>query len=264
MKREFISLGAGVQSSTLFLMAVHGEIEPLPEAALFADTGWERPETYRQIEFLKETGGDRIEIVTLKAGNIREDILKGTFNPMPVYVKDPAHPDREKKLPRQCTYNYKVRPIYTWLRERTGRVQYSPYGESVRLWIGISLDEVIRMKPARVKWVENRWPLIEKKMTRTDCIRWLKEHGYPIPAKSACIGCPFHSRQAWPEFIRDEKAREEAIELDEHIRHMGVPEGMECYLHTARIPVRMVGKLHTSEPELDLEFGEECEGMCGI
>ncbi|WP_171177628.1 hypothetical protein [Ruegeria sp. HKCCD8929] len=33
------SLGAGVQSTTLSLMAAHGEIGPMPDAAIFADTG---------------------------------------------------------------------------------------------------------------------------------------------------------------------------------------------------------------------------------
>ena len=34
-----LSLGAGVQSSTLLLMACHGELEL--DAAIFADTQWE-------------------------------------------------------------------------------------------------------------------------------------------------------------------------------------------------------------------------------
>ena len=37
-KHNFLSLGAGVQSSTLALMAAKGEIGPMPDAAIFADT----------------------------------------------------------------------------------------------------------------------------------------------------------------------------------------------------------------------------------
>ena len=44
MKR-FLSLGAGVQSSTLALMIAHGELEPV-DAAIFADTGWEPKKVY--------------------------------------------------------------------------------------------------------------------------------------------------------------------------------------------------------------------------
>lgn len=35
-----LSLGAGVQSTTMALMAAHGEIGPMPDCAIFADTGW--------------------------------------------------------------------------------------------------------------------------------------------------------------------------------------------------------------------------------
>ena len=38
---NIISLGAGVQSSTMALMATYGEITPMPDAAIFADTQWE-------------------------------------------------------------------------------------------------------------------------------------------------------------------------------------------------------------------------------
>lgn len=41
-----LSLGAGVQSTTMALMAAHGEIGPMPDCAIFADTGWEpKPST---------------------------------------------------------------------------------------------------------------------------------------------------------------------------------------------------------------------------
>lgn len=40
-KLRVLSLGAGVQSTTLALMAAHGEFEQMPDCAIFADTGWE-------------------------------------------------------------------------------------------------------------------------------------------------------------------------------------------------------------------------------
>jgi hypothetical protein len=40
MTLRVLSLGAGVQSTTLALMAAHGEIGPMPDCAIFADTGW--------------------------------------------------------------------------------------------------------------------------------------------------------------------------------------------------------------------------------
>ena len=39
-KLRVISLGAGVQSSVMALMAAKGEIGPMPDCAIFADTQW--------------------------------------------------------------------------------------------------------------------------------------------------------------------------------------------------------------------------------
>jgi 3'-phosphoadenosine 5'-phosphosulfate sulfotransferase (PAPS reductase)/FAD synthetase len=49
-----INLGAGVQSSTMALMAAHHEIEPMPDFAVFADTGDEPTEVYRWLEKLEK------------------------------------------------------------------------------------------------------------------------------------------------------------------------------------------------------------------
>jgi len=46
-----LSLGAGVQSSTVALLAKHGEL-PMPLAAVFADTGIEPAATYRHLDWL--------------------------------------------------------------------------------------------------------------------------------------------------------------------------------------------------------------------
>jgi 3'-phosphoadenosine 5'-phosphosulfate sulfotransferase (PAPS reductase)/FAD synthetase len=50
--KTIISLGAGVQSSTMALMAKHGEITPMPEFAIFADTQSEPSSVYRWLDWL--------------------------------------------------------------------------------------------------------------------------------------------------------------------------------------------------------------------
>lgn len=47
-----LSLGAGVQSTTIALLAAHGEIGPMPDCAIFADTGWEPRAVYDHLEWL--------------------------------------------------------------------------------------------------------------------------------------------------------------------------------------------------------------------
>ena len=69
---------------------------------------------------------------------------------------------------RQCTDNYKIRPIRRKIREMLGLMkrQRVPAGTSVELWLGISTDEAIRMKTSRDTWITNRYPLIEAGMSR--------------------------------------------------------------------------------------------------
>ena len=50
---NILSLGAGVQSSTLLLMSLYGEIPPL-DYVIFADTGWEPTAVYKHLEKLKK------------------------------------------------------------------------------------------------------------------------------------------------------------------------------------------------------------------
>jgi len=47
-----LSLGGGVQSTTLLLMAITEQIEPL-DAAIFADTGWEPAAVYEHMDWLR-------------------------------------------------------------------------------------------------------------------------------------------------------------------------------------------------------------------
>ena len=71
---RILSLGAGVQSSTMALMADAGEFGVKPDAAVFADTGWEPKPVIQHLEYLKSVISYPIHIV--KKGNIQDDILQ--------------------------------------------------------------------------------------------------------------------------------------------------------------------------------------------
>lgn len=96
-----LSLGAGVQSTTLALMAAHGEIEP-PDCAIFADTGWEPGEVYAHLAWLE--GVLPFPVYRVSRGNLRETVVSGRFEPIPWHREGGPGP-------RQCTYQYKLRPI---------------------------------------------------------------------------------------------------------------------------------------------------------
>tara|TARA_Y100000310_G_C20434133_1_gene692906 strand:+ start:47 stop:319 length:273 start_codon:yes stop_codon:yes gene_type:complete len=69
--KHIISLGAGVQSSTMALMAAKGEITPMPDGAIFADTQWEPNHVYKWLDFIEKNVPFPIYRVT--AGNLTED-----------------------------------------------------------------------------------------------------------------------------------------------------------------------------------------------
>jgi len=205
-----ISLGAGVQSTTMALMAAHGEIEPMPDRALFADTGWEPQRVYAHLKWLMSPNVLPFPVEIVSNGNIRTALTTdkpGRYAAVPFFLKQNDRGERGMGR-RQCTHEYKLKPLMWRQRELLGkgRRQRITPGSCVT-WIGISTDEAIRMKPATAAWQTNRWPLIEKRLSRNDCLQWLKRHGYPIPPKSSCIGCPFHGDAHWRE-MRDNAPEE--------------------------------------------------------
>jgi hypothetical protein len=167
---------------------------------------------------------------------------------------------------RQCTRHYKVDVIKQALRRLLGygKGKRIPAG-SVEVWIGISLDEVIRKRPARDKWQVNRHPLLELRMTREQCLSWLKRNGYPIPGKSACTFCPFQSNAQWRAMkANDPTSFDQACRIDETVREASNDKSKgELFVHRSLLPLREVDFSDPNQDQQDL-FGNECEGMCGV
>jgi hypothetical protein len=138
---------------------------------------------------------------------------------------------------------------------------------AILAWIGISSDEASRMKPARQQWMVNRWPLIERNISRHGCLAWLERHGHPEPPKSACIGCPFRRDTAWIEMRKNRPDEwSEAVEIDAALRQ-GDKRGLRAteYMHDLRMPlseaIDLAEQLKREQPNL---FENECEGVCGV
>lgn len=270
-----LSLGAGVQSTAVLLMAARGEFDTRPDVAIFADTGWEPQAVYHHLEWLEKEAGGAIPILRVSAGNIRHDVLqskdgKTRFATMPLYVRSPAGSAPEGVLRRQCTREYKIEPITRKIRELLGLRPRQRVKGRVEQWFGISLDEITRVKDNRYHWIDNRYPLIEKRMTRWDCILWLRQHGYPTPPKSSCIGCPYHGNEFWRQ-LRDHSPEEwqDAVEFDRQIRTGLKGVLQDAYVHRSLVPLDQVD-LSTPEDRgqmtlaFDDDFDAECEGMCGV
>ena len=250
----------------MLLMSYEGELPPL-DYAVFADTQWEPAAVYEHLDELEARVGDRIPIIRVTAGNIRDQLMdaaagKGKVPSPPLFV--PGSDGRAALLRRQCTKEFKLVPIYRELRKHSTRAERKE-AVTVDMWMGISLDEVQRMKPSREAWIRNTYPLIDRRLTRWDCERWLTERGIKAP-KSACIGCPFHDRPMWRK-MKDERPDEfaDAVEVDHAIRHLPGIKASAAYLHRDLQPLDMVD-LSTEVDHGQMVFGwnDECDGVCNI
>lgn len=265
---HIISLGAGVQSSTMALMAACGEITPMPAAAIFADTQAEPKSVYAWLDWLEKQLPFPVHRVS--HGNLYTDTLsvrpKGKFLriDIPAFVVSGGKVDGF--INRSCTRDYKINPIRKQLRKMIGLTRKrAPKEIKVIQWIGISSDEVLRMKDSRDAWIKNRWPLIEKQVSRRACLIWMKARGFPAPTKSSCTFCPYHSDKEWKALTKEEFAS--CVDLDRRLRVTnGSPHRLkgELFLHKSGKPLSEVD-FSTEEERGQLNmFNNECEGMCGV
>jgi hypothetical protein len=264
---HIISLGAGVQSSTMALMAAKGEIGPMPVCAIFSDTKCEPMEVYHWLDWLEKQLPFPVYRVTEKRGllhSLVKSLKGGRFASVPFYTESV---NGGGKLRRQCTKEFKIVPITRMVREIVGLKKGKP-GPRKRVLviesIGISLDEVSRMKPSRVKWIRHQWPLIDLRMTRNDCLQWMEKNGYPLPPRSACTFCPYHSDAEWRRLKNDPYSWRQITAVDKLIRGgvRGTKEAL--YLHPSMKPITEVDFSTEEERGQTNMFNNECEGMCGV
>lgn len=250
---NIISLGAGVQSSTMALMAAHGEITPMPDCAIFADTGAEPRKVYEWLVWLEKQLPFPVHRVS--DGNLRDDMMNTQVSRID---NPPLFTFPDGLLWRKCTGHYKIAPIKRKVRELTG-------GSPCVQWIGISADEASRMKPSGVQYITHRWPLIEENMTRSDCLDWMEELGYPSPSKSACTFCPYHDNATWRDMRdNDPDSWRDAVKVDATIRNAKWGTTTQLFLHRDRVPLADVDLRTAEDMGQQRLFDDECEGMCGV
>jgi hypothetical protein len=250
------------------LMASRGDILPIPDCAIFADTQFEPLEVYEHLDWLETQLPFPVYRVT--RGNLRADAENGVNATGQRFASIPFFTGDGGMARRQCTKEYKIQPIRKKIREVLGLRprQRAPKGTIVYQWIGISVDEAIRMKPSKDKWIKNVWPLIDAGFSRQDCLRWFQRH-YPGRrlAKSACIACPYRSDASWREMkMNDPVSFAEAIKFDRKIRDSAqmIKLTQEFFVHRSKQPLDQVDFRNLEDRGQLNMFGNECEGMCGV
>ncbi|MFE5162935.1 hypothetical protein ACFRNT_31410 [Streptomyces sp. NPDC056697] len=232
------------------MLALSAEgILPKVDYAIFSDTGWEPKAVYDHLNRLEreiaEPAG--IPILRVSSGNIRADALDPDhrFASMPLYILNKD--GKAGMTRRQCTGEYKVKPIKKKVRELLGFPYPSriPRDVFVEQWVGISTDEFHRAKDSDVKYMRNRHPLIEIGWSRSDCVHYLTSLGLADTPRSSCLGCPFHGNAQW-RHIRNTSPSEwaDVVEFDTAIRKGNARANAtgnrllgEAFLHRSRVPL---------------------------
>lgn len=266
----FLSLGAGVQSSTLLMLAIAGEIE-CPEHVIFADTGLEPRAVYVHVEWCaKQAINAGIGFHVVQAGsNIREQIESFERDESKhINARPPFYFDGSGPVRRQCTRDAKIKPIHAKQIELMGfrSARGIPDGCAITQ-IGISTDEARRASPSQTRWIELDFPLVDPlRWSRGDCQAWWDAyyHDVPLPS-SSCIICPYKTENMWGRLKRMQPEDfADACDLDDRIRAAYFRRtGQSPFIYRGLKPLREAS-FDTDQETLDFDDAIYCAGGCGL
>ena len=124
---HILNLGAGVQSTALYLMFLGGEFDERIDHAVFADTQEEPDSVYEHLEWLKTLGGP--PILTDTAGKLGDDLIHGMNSTGQRFASITAFtslvPGKTGgMLRRQCTAEYKINVAERIIRRQIVGLEY--------------------------------------------------------------------------------------------------------------------------------------------
>lgn len=194
--RRYLSFGAGVNSTALMLLLLD---EGVKFEAVFSDTGCEKPETYEHLNLLEDQGYEITTIIPqIKVKGVIYDNLYDYFW-------------HYKIIPlmryRVCTVKFKTEPVEKYVEK------------PCEMMIGYDFGERIRRRLKNRKGITHKFPLVEKRKTREQCVDIIRDHGLPVPMRSGCYLCPFQSKRDWKR-LRDTHPAlfKKAMALEENAR----------------------------------------------
>lgn len=237
------NLSWGLQSWTLTIASLTGRL-PLANLYLFADTTWERKDTYLFAQKWEPFLMERVSYAHIYPSLASEVVLDGSEQTHVPAFTVCVETGKRGRLRRSCTDRWKIAPMrreISW-RLRAHKVKKSP--GVVEQWIGYTTDEMHRAADTVEMWdtkyITPRFPLIEMGLSRTDCEAMLRRWGYPVPPKSSCVFCPNHSAQEWASVLnsRHHWDRQIALAVDKNMRHKR--PGYNTFLHTQCLPLAQV------------------------
>lgn len=239
------SFGGGVQSTAALVLAAQGKLQV--DAFLFANVGEkaENPATLRYVREIAmpyaEAHGIRLEeLRRMKRDGTPEDLYDRIMSGKRGLVI-PVHLKGSGPMRRQCTLDFKIRVVDRWLREH-GATARNP----ATVMLGISTNEELRALRQHdgPNYRQTVYPLLapDVRMSRMDCINVIVHAGLPIPPKSSCHFCPWHTVQAWRDLRDDEPVLFMTdVAMEQHLTDWSLKRGHRAvYLSSQQRPLLQV------------------------
>ncbi|MBA3826418.1 MAG: phosphoadenosine phosphosulfate reductase [Ktedonobacterales bacterium] len=259
---DVFSFGGGVQSTAALVLAAQGDFAM--STFLFANVGddSEHPATLRYVREVALPYAQAHHLTLLELRRRKRDgstptLLEEVVNPTKKGDWIPVHLGGGPPGVRGCTSHFKIAVVARWLRQQ-GATRAAP----AHVHLGISLDEFTRMRTASgIPYETLVYPLIQRRLTRQDCVAIIERAGLPVPPKSACWFCPFHQVRQWQAMYRDEpELFAQAVALEATIQAKRARFGKDAaYLTGHGRPLARVIGTEVQEPL----FPTTCEsGYC--
>ena len=264
---NILSYGTGTPSTALALMscqnAQRGPPYPYPlvpvyDAVIFCDLHSEASWVYAQLAFTaaacQKAGIPFYRLDADLYGDFTRNFGRARTACIPFWTL--GEDGKKGRMPRQCTYDYKIKVIEKFVRYEL--LRYSPRERTLPLDIhahtlhmGIMWEERQRAKESKQTLFTNQYPLVDMGWTRAECYAYNKEVWGLETKASCCLFCPFHTNYFYQHIQEHEPGCYAcALQIDELIE-----------THQARPPLRSKLFLSKSRKRLRNLSEGDCQDM---
>lgn len=230
------SYGGGTQTAAIAVLILQGRL-PRPDLIVMADTAREVTATHEYLSNVVRPAG--LDVTVIGQEWATQGLVDKHGMPLPpVFTR--INGGKLGQTRTYCSNEWKARVIDRWLRSQ-GVKKHDR-------WLGISTNEIERMKPDPSKWCHLVYPLIELvPMNRAACVALVEGYGWPTPPKSRCWMCPMQSSQEWRHLKIDEPENfERALALEGELR----ARDPDVYLHRLGLPLAEAVEQTEQQPGL--------------
>lgn len=253
-----------MQSVAIATLILQGKIKK-PDISIFVDTGREKSTT---LEYYNQNLASQFPITIIKAQDWLSpkdfDVIVEQENRKDVRI--PAF-TQNGKMKGLCSGRWKVTAMRRFLR--------SIGVKNADILLGISADEIKRVRISDVGWLTNYYPLIDGlfsqkysnlTLKRLDCFKVIQDFGLPPAPKSSCYICPNMKPKEWVNLPLTDLEKAIAVEQDMQERTRGHLRQMP-YLTNTNLPLKQAVEKYKQDLELaerqgTFEMNECSSGYC--